>query len=168
MSTPIVLRPVLSLADVEYNLGLLAQALANISGDQIVPGTIPTGALVGDYMPRSGGAFAGAVDVPTLTVGGTAVQLAGVSYSIAAVDALLTEKAPADTTYTKAQIDTMLSAKAGTATGTPTTAGLMREANAVTLIGFTPAAAYSQSEAQTVVTTINGVINALKNAGLMT
>ena len=78
--TPIVLRPVLSLADVEYNLGLLAQALANISGDQIVPGTIPSGALAGDYMPRSGGAFTGAVEVPTLTVVGTAVQLVGISY----------------------------------------------------------------------------------------
>ena len=185
--TPIVLRPVLSLADVEYNLGLLAQALANISGDQIVPGTIPSGALSGDYMPRSGGAFSGAVEVPSLTVGGTAVQLTGISYAIAETDALLAAKAgtattytkvevdalvsgaaPAGTTYTKAQIDTLLAAKAGTAIGTPTTAGLMRQANAVTLIGFTPAAAYSQSEAQTVVTTVNGVINALKNAGLMT
>lgn len=187
MSTPIVLRPVLSLADVEYNMGLLAQALANISGDQIVPGTIPVAAIAGDFMPRAGGAFTGAVEAPALTVGGTAVQLVGISYSIAETDALLAAKAeqattytkaevdalvsgsaPAGTTYTKSQIDTMLAAKAGTATGTPTTAGLMREANAVTLIGFTPAAAYSQSEAQTVVTTVNGVINALKNAGLMT
>jgi len=187
MSTPIVLRPVQSLADVEYNLGLLAQALANISGDQIVPGTIPTGALAGDYMPRAGGAFTGAVEVPALTVGGTAVQLTGVSYSIAAVDALLAEKAaqattytkaevdalvgagtPGGTAYTKAEADALLAAKAGTAVGTTTVAGLMRKANSVGTLGFTPAATYSQSEAQSIVTGLNAVITELKNAGLMT
>lgn len=186
MSTPLILRPIGGLADVEYNLGLIAQALANIDGAQIVPGTLSSSAINGDFMPRAGGAFTGAVEAPAISIAGTPVALAGVSYSIAQVDALLAAKAPAittyskadvdalvagaapgGTTYSKAEVDALLAAKAGTATGTTTTAGLMRQANAVTTIGFTPSGAYSQSEAQTMATTLNSIINALKNAGLM-
>ena len=187
MSTPLVLRPITGLADVEYNLGLLAQALANIDGTQIVPGTIPVASINADFMPRSGGAFLGAVDAPAITVRGADVALAGVSYATGQVDALLDAKAPAattyskaevdalvgaaapsGTTYSKAEVDALLATKAGTATGTTTTAGLLRQSNAVTAIGFTPSATYSQSEIQTLATTLNAVINALKNAGLMT
>ena len=64
----ITLREVRSLEDIDYNLRALAYALANISPEQISAGAIGAGAINGEVMPRSGGAFSGDVQAPNLDV----------------------------------------------------------------------------------------------------
>ena len=190
----LVLRPVNGLADVEYNLQLLAQALANISGDQIVPGTLPAAAINGEFMPVTGGGFSGAISAPSASVagafsagsgsfttslllGGTPVALAGASYTKAEsdgryytqsqVDTLLASKAGASNVYTKAEADALLADKAGTATGTTTTAGLLKQASTVAALSMTVDATYNQTQVQTIGNKVDAVIAALKAAGQM-
>ena len=66
----ITLRPVRSLADIDENLKRLAQALSNITGDQIAAGSIGDVASSTEYMPRAGGAFTGGISAPSVSING--------------------------------------------------------------------------------------------------
>ena len=83
----ITLRPVRSLADIEENLQRLAQALSNITGDQIAAGSIGDVASSTEYMPRAGGAFTGGISAPSVSINGktpaTTDQLPGTASTAA-------------------------------------------------------------------------------------
>lgn len=175
----IILRPVRGLADMQYNFEQLAKAITNISGEQIQTGSIPAGALAGDYMPKSGGDFSGGIAAPSVKVGAVAVALSTdlANYVLASTlvnyytktetDAALALKANQATTYTKAEVDTALAGKASTAAGTTATAGLLKQLASIAALTLTVTNPPTQAEVQSIANKVDALLAEMKARGGM-
>lgn len=154
----IKLRKVQSLADVEHNLNVLAQALSNISGEQIAAGAVGDLATNQSYMPRTGGSFGGAINAPSISVNGSPVALSAdlASYvQTATLTASYQTTAAADAKY------------ATQALATTAAAGLVKAATALADLNQTISGTYSQSEVQAISDKVDALLAALRTAGVL-
>lgn len=157
----LTLEPCRDLESISRNFARLAAGLAAINGDQIVPGSLPSGAMAGAFLTTAGGAVSGPVSAPAFYQSGVLVATTadltgytptGTAYTKAEADAkyrLISDS------YTKAEVDSAIGG-AAVPNATTTTAGKVKSAAAV------PNTALDGSD---LVTTLNALLVALRAAG---
>jgi hypothetical protein len=161
----IVLRKVRGLSDIEHNLSVLAQALSNISSEQIVSGAVGDNQTNSAYMPKTGGSFSGAISAPSISVAGEAVAINS-SLSNYALQSWVTDNYYQITQlYTKTETDAAIAA--ATPSATTTVEGLVKQAAAVADLNQDISAAYVEAEVQAISDKVDALLAALRTSGAL-
>ena len=144
----LTLRPAVSVENIDWNFQAVQAALASIDGATIQAGTVPNVAFAISYLPLAGGTLAGALEAPSITVGG---------------DAVVTTPDLADY-YTKSEAD---AAFATSAAATTAARGQVKQMAAVNSLALTAAGTYSAADLQAVIDKVDQLLAAARTAGLL-
>ncbi len=154
----IVLREVRSLEDIIFNFNLIANALSNITGEQIVGGSIGSGAISGEVVPRSGGSYTGPIAAPEITSSGAVIGQTGVF--VAGVTAA---SISASGSVKSGGKDCVVNDKAAT----PGELGLVKQAAVVASLAGAISNPPTQAEVTAIRDKLNELLNAERSAGQM-
>jgi hypothetical protein len=154
----IVLREVRSLDDIIFNFNLLANALSNITGEQIVGGSIGAGAISGDVVPRSGGSFTGPIAATEITSTGGVNGQTGTF-----VAGLFAASVSASGSVKSGGKDCVVNDKAAS----PGELGLVKQAAVVVSLAGAISDPPTQAEVTAIRNKVNEILNAERAAGQM-